>query len=108
MGKMFLVIVDAYSMWPEVLIMNSTTSQKTIEALRNMFSRYGLPEQLVSDNGPQFASSEFAHFMPANGIKHIRSVPYRPSSNGQVERLVQTLKRSLRARREFVALSLIA
>ena len=96
-GKIFLVIVDAHSKWPEVmLIMNSTKSLSTMEALRTLLSHYGLPEQLVSDNGPQFTSSEIVHFMQANGTQHISSAPYHPSSNGQVERFVQMLKRSLR------------
>ena len=77
--------------------MKSTTSQSIIEALRSLFGRYGLPEQLVSDNGPQFTSSEFMQFMRANGIKHIRSPAYHPASNGQVERFVQTMKRSLKS-----------
>ena len=97
LGKMFLVVVDAHSKWPEVLIANSTTSHSTMEALRTLFGRYGLPQQLVSDNGPQFVSSEFSHFLSTNGVKHIRNAPYHPSSNGQAERFVQTLKRSLKA-----------
>ena len=97
MGKIFHVIVHAYSKWPEVLIMNSTTSQGTMEALRTLLSRYGLREQLVSDNGPQFTSSKLVHFMRANGINHITSAPYHPSSNSQVERFVQTPKRFLTA-----------
>ena len=51
-GKMFLIIVDAHSKWPEVIVMPSTTSQTTIETLRILFSRYGLPERVASDNGP--------------------------------------------------------
>ena len=69
----------------------------TTEALRTLFGRYGLPKQLISDNGSQFISSEFVHFLRSNGVKHIRSAPYHPSSNGQAERFVQTLKRSLKA-----------
>ena len=91
--KMFLVVVDAHSKWPEVLIMNSTTSQSTIEALRTLFGRYELPTQLVSNNGSHIISSEFAHFLRGIGVKHIQSVPYAPSSNGQAESFVQTLKR---------------
>ena len=53
---------------------------------------YGLPEQLVSDNGPQFTSADFAGFMKANGIKHMRCAPYHASSNGFAERFVQTFK----------------
>ena len=77
---------------------SSTTSVKTIEVLRSMFAQHGLPEQLVSDNGPQFTSTEFAQFMEGNRIKHILSAPYHPSSNGLAERFVQTLKRTLKAR----------
>ena len=94
---MFFVLVDAHSKWPEVVVMNSTTAAKTIIVLREMFSRYGLPKQLVSDNGPQFVSEEFAAFLEANGVKHIRSAPYHPSTNGAAEKMVQTLKHTLRA-----------
>ena len=55
----------------EVIPMKSTTTEKTLEVLRNLFAAYGLPEQLVSDNSPQFTSSEFELCMRANGIKHI-------------------------------------
>ncbi|XP_046565949.1 uncharacterized protein K02A2.6-like [Haliotis rubra] len=96
MGKMFFVVVDAYSKWPEVVVMNSTTSEKTIDVLRSVFSRHGLPQQLVSDNGPQFVSSEFQQFMARNGVQHITSSPYHPETNGLAERFVQTLKQSLR------------
>ena len=56
---MFLVVVDANSKWPEVIPMRSTTAAKSIEVLRNLFARFGIPEQIVSDNGPQFVSEEF-------------------------------------------------
>ena len=78
-------------------MMSSTTKHATIEALRSLFARYGLPEQIVSDNGPQFTSAEFATFMKGNGIKHIMCVPYHPSSNGLAERFVQTFKRAMKA-----------
>ena len=52
---------------------------------------------LFSDNGPQFTSEEFAHFMKMNGIKHVFCAPYHPSSNGLAERFVQTFKRSMKA-----------
>ena len=85
MGKMFLLAVDAHSKWGEVYPMLKTTTSKTIELLRHMFAAYGLPEQLVSDNGPQFMSEEFRQFTRGNGIKHIRSSPYHPASNGLAE-----------------------
>lgn len=96
-GCMFLVVIDSHSKWLEVIPMQHSTTYKTIEALRNLFSSYGLPQQIVSDNGPQFTSFEFAEFMKENGIKHIRCSPYHPSSNGEAERYVQTFKHSLRA-----------
>ena len=51
LGKAFLVIADAHSKCPEVPVMKSATSGRTIEAIRTVFGRYGLPTQLVSDNG---------------------------------------------------------
>ncbi|XP_039396848.1 uncharacterized protein K02A2.6-like, partial [Mauremys reevesii] len=96
-GSMFLVAVDAHSKWPEVFIMQSTTAESTIQKLRGLFSRFGLPEQLVSDNGPQFVSQEFQNFMKANGIHHITSAPYHPSTNGLAERFVQTMKNALKS-----------
>ena len=56
---------------------------------------YGLPEQIVTDNGPQFTSDEFATFLKENGIKHIRSSPYHPLSNGAAERFVRTFKEAI-------------
>ena len=96
-GSMLLLAVDAHSKWPEIQLMSSTTAVKTIEVLRTMFARYGLPEQIVTDNGPQFVATEFKTFMKENGVRHIRSAPYHPASNGQVERLVQTYKQALKA-----------
>ncbi|XP_034027378.1 uncharacterized protein K02A2.6-like, partial [Thalassophryne amazonica] len=98
-GHMYLVVVDAHSKWPEVHIMDSTTSSKTIQVLRGFFSCYGIPHSLVSDNGPQFCSEEFSMFLKANGVKHIRSAPYHPASNGLAERFVQTFKHALKSSR---------
>ena len=94
--KMFMVVTDAHSKWPEIIELSDTTSSKTIQELRKLFAAYGLPQQVVTDNGPQFTSTEFSYFMKSNGIKHIRCSPYHPSSNGAAERLVQTFKRSLK------------
>ena len=99
-AAMFLVVVDAHSKWVEVVKMSSTTSSKTIAKLRKLFSAYGLPDQLVSDNGSQFTSDKFLCFMKTNGIKHIFTSPYHPKSNGEAERFVQTLKNALRRERE--------
>lgn len=75
--------------------MTSTTASKTIEVLRGLFAAYGLPEECVSDNGPQFTSAEFQGFLKNNGVKQTLVPPYHPASNGAAERSVQTLKASL-------------
>lgn len=64
--------------------------------LRRIFAAYGLPEQLVSDNTPQFVAEKFATFCQVNGIKHIRISPYHPSSNGLAKMFVQTFKVAIR------------
>ena len=94
-GRMYFLIMDSHSKWPEICEMPSTTTIQTIEVLHKVFSVFGLPEQLVSDNGPQFVSSKFARFMKENGIKHFRSALYDPATNGLVERLVQTFKKAM-------------
>ena len=96
-GSMFLIAVDVNFKWPEVFVMKETTATKTIEILRVIFARFGLPEQIVTDNGPQFVSEEFSHFLKSNGIKHIRCAPYHPASNGLAERFVQSLKMALKS-----------
>ena len=96
-GRIYLLVTDAHSKWPEIVEMKSTTASRTVEELRKLFSSYGLPEQLVTDNGPQFVSEEFAMFTKVNGVKHIKSAPYHPSTNGAVERLVQTFKKAMKA-----------
>ena len=61
-----------------------------------MFSQYGVPETIVSDNGPQYSSLEFAEFAKGYGFNHVTSSPYFPQSNGQAESTVQTVKNLLK------------
>ena len=96
MGHNFLIIVDAHSKWLDVQIMKSTTSQATIDTLRRVFATHGLPQTIVSDNGTAFTSVEFAEFLSRNGIKHVRSAPFHPASNGLAERAVQTFKEAMK------------
>lgn len=55
---MCLVVIDAHSKWPEVAVMKSTSSERILEELRSIFSHFGLPQQLDSDNGPQLVSEK--------------------------------------------------
>ena len=95
-GKMYLVIIDAHSKWIEAFVTTSSTSTTVIEILRHVFARFGLPEMIVSDNGPSFVSEEFESFLLANGVKHVTSSPYHPATNGLAERAVQILKKGLK------------
>jgi len=80
----------------EVKTVTSATSKATITQLRSIFATHGLPEVLVTDNGTPFTSNEFQELMKANGIRHVKTAPYHPSSNGLAERAVQTFKEGMK------------
>ncbi|XP_055588877.1 uncharacterized protein K02A2.6-like [Uranotaenia lowii] len=94
-GLNFLVVVDAHSRWPKICTIKSATSSAVIEFLDELFARFGIPSTIVSDNGTLFISKQFENFCGRNGIQHLRISPYHPQSNGQAERFVDSLKRSL-------------
>lgn len=96
LGNSYLVVVDAYSKWPDIIPMHTTTSLSTIKALMTLFSTHGIPERIVTDNGTQFCSEEFKEFLEVNGIKHSLSPPYHPATNGEAERMVQTFKQAMK------------
>lgn len=68
----FLVLVDAHSNWPEIHRMRSTTAEKTIEVIEHVFATWGPCKSIVSDNGPQFTSSQFAGFCSKWGVTRVR------------------------------------
>ena len=97
-GQLLLVAVDYATGWPEVLSKKSLSSRDIIDWLEGeVFSRYGLPRALVTDNGPQFISHEFREFLQTNDIHHIRAAVYNPTENGLVERFNRTLKTTIQA-----------
>ena len=75
LGLTFLIVVDAHSKWPQVIVMKTTTAARTIVVY------YGLSNQLFSDNGPQFILAVFETFMTHNGIMHIHT-----ATNGLAKR----------------------
>ncbi|XP_060126817.1 uncharacterized protein K02A2.6-like [Zootoca vivipara] len=95
-GKTFFIVVDSYTKWLEVALVPSTSTAAAIRVLRKLFATHGLPDTLVSDNGTAFTSEEFQTFTAQNAIRHIRSAPFHPATNGQAERMVRTTKDSLR------------
>ncbi|KFD63863.1 hypothetical protein M514_12264 [Trichuris suis] len=98
-GRYFFILVDAFSKWPEVFVTEKITASATISFLSRVIAQFGAPETIVSDNGTQFTAAEFKSFCAENGIQHVLIPPGHPQSNGQAERFVDTLKRSLRKRR---------
>ena len=91
-GRTLLVIVDYFSNFLEVDRINKATTSGVTKVLKVMFSRYGVPDQVISDNGPQFASSEFTTFAQQWGFEHVTSSPRYPQSNGKAENAVKTVK----------------
>ncbi len=98
---MLLVIVDIYSRWTEIVILNKTTSREIEQALLKWFSKYGRPEYVLSDQGKQFTSKSFKEFLQANKIVHVTSSAYNPTGNSVVERINQTIGNSLRCVRHL-------
>ena len=91
----YLLTVDYFSWYPELTRLSTTTSAAIISALKTSFARFGIPETVRSDNGPQFDSAEFANFASQYGFTHKTSSPRFPQSNGLVELAVKTVKQLL-------------
>ncbi|CAB0006471.1 unnamed protein product [Nesidiocoris tenuis] len=98
-GKYWFILMDATSKWLEVIPVNHPSTAKTISVMREIFTRFGVPKSIVSDNGPQFTSHEFEKFCRNNNILHIKSTPYHPRTNGLAERAVRTFKERMKASR---------
>ena len=94
-GKDYIVVVDFYSKYPEIAMLEQKTAACVILHMKSMFARHGIPSQIMSDNMP-FASQLFNNFAKEWGIKLTTSSPLYPQSNGQSERAVQTIKNLLK------------
>lgn len=103
-GKQYLVVTDYYSRFIELAYLETTTSAQVIGKLKNMFSRWGIPEEVMSDNGSQFTSEEFRLFAEEYQFKQTFSSPHYPQSNGAAESAVKTAKRILKQDDVFKAL----
>ena len=99
-GANYVLIVDYFSRYPEVIKLKSTSSKAVIEAVKAVFSRHGIPETVRSENGQQFSSDEFARFAADYGFRHTTSSPHFPQSNDLAERKVQTVKNILKGNQD--------
>ncbi|CAM1307024.1 Uncharacterised protein r2_g1691 [Pycnogonum litorale] len=93
---MFLVVVDAFSKYLDVIPMQVANSSTTVQALRHLFRYFGLPEHIATDNGPQFTSAEFKKFVSGNDIMHTLTAPHHPATNGLAERYVGIFKTKMK------------
>ena len=91
-GRSYLLIVDYYPRFIEVVLLNRTTAEEVILRTKGMFARFRIPEVVVSDNSPQYSSEAYAAFARQYQFEHVTSSPRYPQSNGEAERAVQTVK----------------
>ena len=91
----YLLVVDYYSRFIEVAKLMTTTASSVISHLKLIFSHHGIPECLMSDNGPQYSAAAFEMFSEEYGFKHVTSSPRYPQANGAAERAVKTVKQLL-------------
>ncbi len=90
------MIVDYFSRFIEIARLKQLTADEVITHAKSIFARHGIPESVVSDNGPQYSSEAFKQFAKDFQFEHLTSSPYFPQSNGEAERAVQTIKNLLR------------
>lgn len=90
-----LVVFDYFSRFFEVAITKSVTSGKLIKYLEKVFTTYGLPPSIKTDNGLQFVSEEFEAYLKDNNFEHRTSTPLWPQANGEVERQNRSLLKAM-------------
>lgn len=95
-GSKYLIAVDYYSKYVEVTELNSLTSDHIIQHMKIIFSRQGIPDIVMSDNGPEFSSQSFRIFSKEWNFQHLTSSPHYAQSNGQTERIIQNIKNMLK------------
>ena len=95
-GKDYLCTVDYYLNYFEVDSLEDKAATEVIQVLKRHFARHGIPNPLVSNNGPPFNSFEFRHFAESYDMEHVTSSPHYPQSNGKVENSVKTAKNLLK------------
>ena len=102
--QQYLVVVDYYSRYIEVVHLLDLTSKTLIYKFKNLFARHGLPYELRTDNTRSFNSKEFLEFTQTYDIEHEFSSPHFSQSNGAAEAAVKIAKQCLKQEDPFVAL----
>ncbi|XP_062574516.1 uncharacterized protein K02A2.6-like [Saccostrea cucullata] len=92
-GKDYLILADYYSDYFEVERLHGKTGSSIIRMMKSQFARHGIPDRVISDNGPPFGSREFAEFSKSYEFEHVTSSPRYAQSNGKAENSVKIAKR---------------
>lgn len=95
-GHTLFVLVDYFSRFTEAIVMKQITAKRTVQAMHETFSRFGIPESIRCDNGPQFVSEEMRSYCNEYGISLRKTTPYWPQANGEVERANKTILKHLK------------
>ena len=95
-GKMYLVIIDYFSRWIEVEFLKRSVSETVVKKMLSIFARFGVPDIIRTDGGPQFSCRYFRNFTDKYDIEHQITDPYMSQVNGSAERAVQVAKRLMR------------
>ena len=93
---MVLLVLDAYSKYPEVEIVSSTAAGNAFPALERIFATHGIPEVLKTDNGPPFQGQAFHEFATEKGFHHRKVTPLWPEANGHAENFMRNLDKVAR------------
>ena len=91
-----LVLIDDFSRYPIINYIKSTSANSVIQKLDTVFTFYGSPLKLKSDNGPPFNSSQFRDFMIYHNIEHDLTTPLWPQENGELERFMRVINKARR------------
>ena len=95
-GKSYLITVNYYSDFWELNAVTDTSSETNVEHTKAHFTRYGIPEKVITDNGPQFQSQVYEEFATKWGFSHVTSSPYHSQGNGKAEATVKIAKNMLK------------
>ncbi|UYV85035.1 K02A2.6-like [Cordylochernes scorpioides] len=104
-GSEYLVVVDYFSRFIEVVRLTKLSSEAVVDHCKAIFARHGIPDIVISDNGPQFrpsTTSAFTKFASEVGFRHITSSPKHPQSNGQAEAAVKIVKNLMKKNKDPV------
>ena len=95
-NKYLMVVIDEYSRYPIVKPVKSTAAENIIPELHEIFSTFGIPKQMKSDNGPPFNGEQYDIFLKHFGVKRRKITPLHPRANAEVERFMKNITKVLK------------